>query len=216
MNSYKLKSDILMKKINATLPIFPLPVFLLPGGVTKLRIFEPRYLKMVSTASSGQGFVVWLQDKNISDNESSTSMPWGSWVEIINFDQGDDGILEIDVKCKSLVVVENITHDKNNLYFGDVNCIAHWSEIQVDKVIGELSKSLASVFSENKSLNDLYPNKGLNDSHWVLARWIEILPIELNVKNDFVLVIVSRKQKRLLNQLFLNSFLFVNHFIVHF
>ncbi len=186
MNSYKLKSDILMKKINATLPIFPLPVFLLPGGVTKLRIFEPRYLKMVSTASSGQGFVVWLQDKNISENESSTSTPWGSWVEIINFDRGDDGILEIDVKCKSLVVIENITHDKNNLYFGDVNCIAHWSEIQVDKVIGELSTSLASVFSENKSLNDLYPNKGLNDSHWVLARWIEILPIELNVKNDFV------------------------------
>jgi Lon protease-like protein len=186
MNSYKPKSDILMKKINTTLPIFPLPVFLLPGGVTKLRIFEPRYLKMVSTASSGQGFVVWLQDKNISANESSTRMPWGSWVEIINFDQGDDGILEIDVKCKSLVVIENITHDKNNLHFGDVNCIAHWSEIQVDKVIGELSKSLASIFAENKSLNDLYPNKALNDSHWVLARWIEILPIELNVKNDFV------------------------------
>jgi len=62
MNSYKLDSDILMKKITVTLPIFPLPVFLLPGGVTKLRIFEPRYLKMVSTASSGQGFVAWLQE----------------------------------------------------------------------------------------------------------------------------------------------------------
>ncbi len=30
------------------LPIFPLPVFLLPKGVTRLRIFEERYLKMVA------------------------------------------------------------------------------------------------------------------------------------------------------------------------
>jgi Lon protease-like protein len=186
MNSYKPASDILMKNLNVTLPIFPLPVFLLPGGVTKLRIFEPRYLKMVSTASSGQGFVLWLQDKNIIANESSTSMPWGSWVDIINFDQGDDGILEIDVKCKSLVVIKSIAHDENNLHFGDVSCIAHWSEIHVDMAKGKLSTSLASVFAENERLDDLYPTKGLNDSHWVLARWLEILPIELNVKNAFV------------------------------
>jgi Lon protease-like protein len=186
MNSYKLDSDILMKKITVTLPIFPLPVFLLPGGVTKLRIFEPRYLKMVSTASSGQGFVVWLQDKKISANESSTSMPWGSWVEIINFDQGDDGILEIDVKCKSLVVIKSIVHDANNLHFGDVSRIAHWSEIHANMANGHLARSLASVFAENESLNRLYPKKGLNDDHWVLARWLEILPIELNVKNAFV------------------------------
>lgn len=186
MNSYKLDSDILMKKITVTLPIFPLSVFLLPGGVTKLRIFEPRYLKMVSTASSGQGFVVWLQDKKISANESSTSMPWGSWVEIINFDQGDDGILEIDVKCKSLVAIKSIAHDESNLHFGDVSRIAHWSEIHVNMANGQLARSLANVFAENESLNHLYPKKGLNDGHWVLARWLEILPIELNVKNAFV------------------------------
>ena len=141
---------------------------------------------MVSTALSGEGFVVWLQDKYISANEKSTNMPWGSWVEIINFDQGDDGILEIDVKCKSLVAINSITKDEKNLHFGDVSCIPHWSEVHVDKVYGELSTSLASVFAENESLDNLYPQKGLNDSHWVLARWIEILPIELNEKNAFV------------------------------
>ncbi|KGJ91491.1 peptidase S16 lon domain protein [Colwellia psychrerythraea] len=186
MNSYKLASGIVMKELNATLPIFPLPVFLLPEGVTKLRIFEPRYLKMVSTATSGQGFVIWLQDIKISANESATSMPWGSWVEIINFDQGDDGILEIDVKCKSLVVIKSIAHDENNLHFGDVSRIAHWSDTHVNITNGQLSRSLANVFAENDSLNNLYPKKVLNDSHWVLARWLEILPIELNVKNAFV------------------------------
>ena len=174
-----------MKKINATLPIFPLPVFLLPGGVTKLRIFEPRYLKMVAIASSGQGFVIWLNNENISANENSTNMLWGSWVEIINFDQGDDGVLEIDVKCKSLVKINTIEQDSDNLHFGDVRHIKHWSQFNVDETADDLSRSLESLFAQNPKLSGLYESKLLNNAHWVLARWLEILPIELSVKNDF-------------------------------
>jgi Lon protease-like protein len=183
-----------MKKTNITLPIFPLPLILLPEGMTKLRIFEPRYLKMVSTALTGQGFVIWLKDKNtrsnirssLSPDESSTTTVWGSWVEIINFDQGDDGILEIDVKCKSLVALNNISHKRDNLSFADVSNLSHWSEMCVDKDNENLSTVLASVFAENESLNGLYSQKKLSDTHWVLARWLEILPMELNVKKALV------------------------------
>ena len=166
------------------LPVFPLPVFLLPKGVTKLRIFEKRYLKMVSLASSGQGFVIWLKGQAIKDN--GNNMQWGSWVEIINFDQGDDGVLQVDVMCKSLVMLSNITTDADKLNFGDVQCTEHWSEMPADMQNAELADSLANVFEKNENLNDLYPQKTLNNPHWVLARWLEILPIELNVKNAFV------------------------------
>lgn len=187
MNRYNLESDTAMTKKTMNLPIFPLPVFLLPGGVTKLRIFEPRYLKMVSIASSGQGFIICLNDKNINTNSNVENTPWGSRVDIINFDQGDDGVLEIDVKCKSLVVINTIEQDSDNLNFGDVSYIEHWSEMLTDKVSGELSTSLECVFEDNDGLNDLYPQKILDDSHWVLARWLEILPIDLSVKNHFVI-----------------------------
>ena len=40
-----------MNNHNIELPLFPLSIFLLPGGITRLRIFEPRYLKMVAIAS---------------------------------------------------------------------------------------------------------------------------------------------------------------------
>ena len=116
-----------MNKTSVTLPIFPLPVFLLPDGVTKLRIFEPRYLKMVSLASSGQGFVIWLNDSSINTDDKDSIMQWGSWVDIINFDKGEDGVLEIEVKCKCLVSISSIVHDKDNLHFGDVSHIDHWS-----------------------------------------------------------------------------------------
>ncbi|PKI14850.1 LON peptidase substrate-binding domain-containing protein [Colwellia sp. 12G3] len=175
-----------MKQTNITLPIFPLPIFLLPGGVTKLRIFEPRYLKMVSIASSGQGFVIWLKDKKVKDNAIVDQILWGSWVDIINFDQGEDGVLEVDVKCKSLIEINSIEQDSDNLHFGEVSIIKHWSETSIDNAGAELSKSLETVFSENKRLNDLYTKKSLNNTPWVLARWLEILPLDLGVKNKFV------------------------------
>jgi hypothetical protein len=122
-------------------------------------------------------------------------MQWGSWVEIINFDQGEDGVLEIDVMCKSLVMIKNMTTDIDNLHFGSVECTEHWSEMPASINNEELATSLDNVFKENENLNELYPQKILNNPHWVLARWLEILPIELNVKNAFVVSYTFKEAK---------------------
>ncbi|MBA6346630.1 MULTISPECIES: LON peptidase substrate-binding domain-containing protein [unclassified Colwellia] len=172
-----------MKITTINLPVFPLPIFLLPEGVTKLRIFEPRYLKMVGIASKNGGFIIWSKNSN---NDISNSL-WGSWVEIINFDQGDDGILEIDVKCKSLVEINTLTLDSDKLYFGDVKQIQHWSQSSVDTSLSELSESLANVFTNNPDLDDLYQQKEITRPSWVIARWLELLPIDLDIKATFVI-----------------------------
>lgn len=176
-----------MAKADITLPIFPLPIFLLPGGVVKLRIFEPRYLKMVGIALSNDGFVISLNDKNGKNNSENTAIQWGSWVEIIDFDQGADGILEINVKCNLLVDIKLLEQDSDNLNFGKVSAIKHWSQTHASNINDDLSSSLANVFSDNEHLNRLYTQKPLNDIHWVLARWLEILPVELSVKKRFVI-----------------------------
>jgi len=185
-----------MKESTIVLPVFPLPIFILPGGVTKLRIFEQRYLKMVKISAANQGFVIFMNNNqvkgaNTMDSELVTKTQWGSWVKIINFDQGDDGVLEIEVECTSLVQIKSIEKDEDNLHFGTVSEIEHWSKEATnnegtDNENIDLSTSLKNVFAENDILNTLYPKKTLNDVHWVLARWLEILPIELNIKSEFV------------------------------
>jgi Lon protease-like protein len=172
-----------MKTNNIKLPIFPLSMFLLPEGMTRLRIFEPRYLKMVSIASKGQGFIIWPS----GDKRSLSSSPWGSWVEIVNFDQGHDGVLEIDLKCKSLVEIQTIEVEDDNLHFGQVKQLNHWSQKDTDISLIELSKSLEDVFANNDSLNDLYPQKSIDNPSWVIARWLELLPINLDIKSTFVI-----------------------------
>jgi Lon protease-like protein len=169
-----------INKIN--LPIFPLSVFLLPEGMTKLRIFEPRYLKMVSIALKGQGFIIWAR----GDDKSLSNSSWGSWVEVMNFDQGSDGVLEIDVKCKSLVRIKSLETDKDNLHFGDVTQMVHWSQSKTDVPLTDLSKCLKDVFANNIDLDDLYLQKETDSAGWVIARWLELLPVNLDIKASFV------------------------------
>lgn len=161
--------------------MFPLPVFILPKGITRLRIFEPRYLKMVKIATKSGGFAImpYADEKDIS------SQAWASWVEIINFDQADDGMLTIDVQCKKLVKVHELSVDEDNLRFGNVSVLTHWTEQTVNPVVTELSDSLQLVFDANHSLSDLYQTTYIDDPIWVVARWLELVPVSISTKQVF-------------------------------
>ena len=181
------------------LPIFPLPIFILPQGITRLRIFEARYLKMVSLAMKNQGFVILSNDKDDKSNASHV----GSWVEIINFEQSDDGILLIDVHCKCLVDIQSISQDSMKLHHGDVAPIAHWSEVNLDETTSDLSTSLSKLFSENNELNDLYQKQCFTSGDWVVARWIELIPLKLSEKKIFVAQDSYNQAKQLLQRIIL-------------
>lgn len=181
------------------LPIFPLPIFILPQGITRLRIFEARYLKMVSLAMKNQGFVILSNDKDDKSNASHV----GSWVEIINFEQSDDGILLIDVHCKCLVDIQSISQDSMKLHHGDVAPIAHWSEVNLDETTSDLSTSLSKLFSENNELNDLYQKQCFTSGDWVVARWIELIPLKLSEKKIFVAQDSYSQAKQLLQRIIL-------------
>ena len=183
------------------LPIFPLPIFLLPQGVTRLRIFEKRYLKMVSQAMKNQGFVIVTHD----NDEKTDTEQVGSWVEIINFDQGQDGILLIDVHCKCLVDIKAISQDQDNLHHGDVTVKNHWPDTGLDQTTDKLAASLSKLFSENTELSALYPKQHFEHGDWVVARWLEILPVELAEKSLFVNKDSFNQAKQLLERIILSE-----------
>jgi uncharacterized protein len=171
-----------MNNTNLKLPVFPLPVFILPNGITRLRIFEARYLTLVKIATKEQGFIISLQTQPLKKSDET----WGSWVEIINFDRGEDGVLEIEVKCKSLVKILSIDKNHQHLSFASVLALPHWSEKSKECNCYPLSTSLKLLFESDKTLNHLYHDKPTNDTHWVVARWLEFLPVKLAIKHTFI------------------------------
>lgn len=205
-----------MNNLNSNLPVYPLPVFILPGGMSRLRIFEQRYLKMIKIAIKNNGFIITSNNKDVQDsvNVNQADYKWGSWVEIVNFEQGNDGVLEIDVKCKSLVELICIEKDADNLHFGFVKVISHWSEDTIGEVNTSLFSILNCVFDQSPLLKRLYKNDMNNHDNWLIARWLEILPVSLELKvilssessfqaaKEFVnsIVLLNKKELKQLNQ----------------
>lgn len=163
------------------IPIFPLPIFILPEGKSRLRIFEPRYLKMVKIALKENGFAILLTSNDHTNNHIA------SWVDITDFDEDDDGILLIDVKCKNLVSVTNSFIDNTNLMWAKIETINHWPEHQHNDATLAYSKILKSFYQQSDGASSLYSGDYVEQANWVVARWLEILPIDNKYKESFML-----------------------------
>lgn len=165
------------------IPIFPLPIFLLPEGITRLRIFEQRYLNMVKIASTENGFAILMNDKSYEKNNS----PIASWVNIIDFDNKTDGILQIDVKCNTLISLENMRVDQQNLMWAEGKTVTCWPmQTYNDKTL-ILRKLLLSIFKEDNELSELYRQNYIDTPNWIISRWLELIPIKNKDKKHFYL-----------------------------
>ena len=172
------------------LPIFPLPVYLLPSGITQLRIFEQRYLNMVKNSQNTQGFVIvhTLPKGQTSQYQTSAKTQlseWGSWVDIVDFDSDNDGMLLITVRCKSLVNISNIHQQADNLNLATIQPKAHWQAKADNEHCLMLKRELKRLFSSHEALQKLYPSPDFDSDHWVCARWLELLPVEFSDKKHF-------------------------------
>ena len=86
------------------IPLFPLPVVLLPGGFLDLQIFEQRYLDMVAQClkqDTGFGLVL-IENGNqvlVNAGQSAPSVVRMGWFcKIIDFDQNQNGLLNIRIQ----------------------------------------------------------------------------------------------------------------------
>lgn len=158
-----------MKPNEHILPLFLLDLFLLVGGRTRLRVFEPRYKRLVSLAAEKGAFV-------IANSNSLNCL--GCKVHIINFDTGPQNMLEIDVECSAIVEISPQFSDADRLHHVAYTEQAHWSAHQLLGLDSSIAGTLQQVIYETPLLKLLYADQFKNDLNWVIARWLEILPIK--------------------------------------
>ena len=105
-------------------PLFPLNVNVLPGGFLPLQIFEPRYIDMVKdrlNKESGFCIVLLHPKKKVSSKESDLSYYLiGTFVEIIDFNKLENGLLGITVQGKYRVEVLDTWTKKDGLIIGNI------------------------------------------------------------------------------------------------
>ena len=111
-------------KLSRELSIFPLTINILPGGYLPLQIFEPRYLDMVKNCMRQEiGFCVVLlrgSRNQIDSSKLPDHSPIGTYVEIVDFNQLENGLLGITVQGQYRIQILDRRKQEDGLIIADI------------------------------------------------------------------------------------------------
>lgn len=176
-----------------TLPLFPLPMCLMPDGLAELRIFEPRYQRLVKEATqNGIGFGV-----SPYDAQSHQLFDVGCTAQIVDFKRREDGLLGIIIKGQQRFRLVSFSVEADGLKRGNVELLPHWPEHPVhtsdEHHLAELLTPLLSgAYRDSPKPQSLT---------WICERWLEILPINLQTKQQLMCQNDAHMTQQLLQQL---------------
>lgn len=165
-----------------TIPLFPLNTVLFPDGILPLRIFEPRYLDMVSECMrTDSGFGVCLISEGTETGEVAICHDVGTVAKIIDWDKRDDGLLGITAQGTERFRILSRHVRPNQLLEGDVDFIDsdYSKEIPVEfQLMSDLLRKIVEKFE----LPYLSEHEKFMNASWVGCRLSELLPIETDVR----------------------------------
>ena len=174
------------------LPLFPLQSVLFPGGVLSLKVFEARYLDLISRCmrqSTPFGVVCLNQGAEVQAGAERVRFePVGVLAHLQDVDAEQPGILR--VRCLGGRRFRSNTPKQlpDGLWVADTTLlpaddVVHPSPEQFPTVEA-LTNAIESLRQQGHSpFAEPYQ---LNDAGWVANRWCEILPISLAAKQKLM------------------------------
>lgn len=165
-----------------TIPIFPLHSVLFPGGPLALRIFEPRYLDMVSRCLKEEsGFGVCLIKEGSEVGPAAEVYAVGTLGQITYWYQRADGLLGVTLVGEQRFHILGQRVESNQLLVAEVELLPNDPPHPVPEVYQGLVAMLKRIMGE---LEHPYINlpKQYEDAGWVSARLVELLPLAHSYK----------------------------------
>jgi Lon protease-like protein len=163
------------------IPLFPLNTVLFPGGRLALRIFEARYLDMVSEClRSDHGFGVCLIREG-SEVGQARIHEIGTMAHITNWDRLEDGLLGLTVFGERRFEVLETETRPDGLLVGKLRYTADQAPVQVPTELTPVASLLEEVLEQFGETPGSVP-RHLDEAGWVADRMAELLPLELAAK----------------------------------
>jgi len=170
------------------IPLFPLNAVLFPGGSLPLRIFEPRYLDMVSDCmKSEKGIGVILIEEGQEAGAAAKAHDIGTMSSISYWHKRNDGMLGVTLKGEQRFKVVSSEVKPNQLVVAEIELLDKFEEPTTEKHSEELVKLLKQIIA---LLEPPYTTmeKFYDDIEWVSARLIELMPLEFKDKQKMLLM----------------------------
>lgn len=178
---------------HSSLPLFPLQAVLFPGGLLSLKVFEARYLDLVSASlreSKPFGVVSLRQGSEVrKTGEPVVLEDIGTSAELLDVDSTQPGILQ--VRCRGLrrFKVHAREQQPDGLWLAQAETLAGDDEgVAPGEAYLETVRGLANAIATLKQQGTepfLKPFK-FESAGWVANRWCEILPISIAAKQKLM------------------------------
>ena len=158
-------------------PIFPLRTILFPGSKLPLRIFEPRYLDMVSHCMRSNIEFGIVLSRKVPQPGMLETYATGTLATIIDWNQGDDGLLGITTLGTNKFELLSMTKQEDGLNIGEIKIIEHEEDFKAPQNFDNMISLLGAILDDI----DLYEEKEkfFESASWVSFRFAEILPLKI-------------------------------------
>ena len=164
------------------LPLVPLSSVVLPGGLFALRLFEARYLDLVSEClRNDTGFGICLIRSGGEAGEPALPFGTGTEVRIVDWDRQPDGLLGITVAGQHKIRVHDLTTEANQLVVARVTALPPEPAEPVPPECRALVDVLDKILQQLAPVIE-YADPQWDDAAWVGGRLTELLPLPPRVR----------------------------------
>jgi Lon protease-like protein len=176
-----------------SLPLFPLNTVMFPGGVLPLRIFEVRYLDMISRcqrAGAPFGVVALMQGHEVRQPGAGPEAfaQVGTLASIAEFEHPRPGLMMVRAHGGQRFRISSSDQLKHGLWIADVEQIEADKAVPVPEDLQPTAEALGKLIRSLQERPDgmerfpLLEPAHLDDCGWVANRWCELLPMPVQLK----------------------------------
>ncbi|WP_237066420.1 LON peptidase substrate-binding domain-containing protein [Microbulbifer guangxiensis] len=166
------------------IPIFPLRVALFPGVSLPLRIFEQRYLRLVADSLKADGGFGVVLIRTGAEVGRSDVWPVGVFVKIVDWSQGEEGLLHIMVQGQRRFRIESTSRSEDGLMMAEVQ----WLPEESSRPVPAECDGLLAVLDELKEHAAMLslrfePVESADALSWQLA---QLLPLDDKIRIELL------------------------------
>jgi uncharacterized protein len=170
-------------------PLFPLGTVLFPDGLLELKIFEARYLDLMSRCLRERipfGVVALRSGREARSaaGEAVQLYEIGTFAELIEIDSAQAGILLVRCRGRQRFIVGATRQERDGLWLAETTPVPDDPVVAPSASHADAVKSLADAIAalSAQGVEPFLSPHRFDDAGWVANRWCEILPLPLEVR----------------------------------
>ncbi len=187
--------------MSQSIPLFPLKTVLFPRGCLPLRIFEPRYLDMISRCmKTGQGIGVVLIREGSEVGDAASTYDTGTLSEISYWHRRADGLLGVTLSGRQRFRIVSQKVQQDQLLLAEVELLPDVESPPLAADYQPMAELLEKIITQLEPPFSTMPVR-YEDADWVSARLVELLPLPLETKQQLFEQVDIEQRLRILDRL---------------